>query len=263
MPCSVIPVQDALQLFAAAANSSTQPSSVWMQQLCTATTPILQKFDTPGICALLQHLAEINYTPPPPWMQALVAKPCSDPSVLTPAQLCSFLWSLSNLQHTLEAAAVQKLLEAVRTQLQDFYAPDLCRLVAALGAIWEEPQGSELVSEIAAECEYQLVEFPSDFEAFDLARLATGLAVLGVAPTERLQGALIKVVYMRTRTIEEKAAVDFALARLDSKGKKSMHYDARWTHEELQWLPRRERDKRRLLKDGWFRTKWSGWAAGQ
>jgi hypothetical protein len=36
----------------------------------------------------------------------------------------------------------------------------------------------------------------------------------------------------------------------------------RWTHEELSWLPRRERDKRRILKDGWFRTKWSGWAPG-
>jgi hypothetical protein len=234
-----------------------------MEQLCAATTPILQELDNTSICALLQHLTQLNYTPPPSWMQALIAKPCSDPSTFTPAQLSSFLWYLSNLQHPLEAAAVQKLLEAVNMHLQDFYAPDLCRLVSALGAIWEEPKGSELVADLAKECEYQLVEFTADFEAFDLARLATGLAELGVPPKERLQGALIKAVYMRTRTIEEKAAVDFALAKFDSKGEKSMHFDARWTHEELNWLPRRERDKRRLLKDGWYRTKWGGWSPGQ
>jgi hypothetical protein len=65
---------------------------------------------------------------------------------------------------------------------------------------------------------------------------------------------------MRTRTIEEKGAVDFALAKLDAKGKRSMHYDPRWTHEELKWLPRRERDKRRILSEGWYRTQWGGWA---
>jgi hypothetical protein len=104
------------------------------------------------------------------------------------------------------------------------------------------------------ECEYQLVEFSADFTPFDLARLALGIALLqdigadaaaaqagGAAWPEagvRLREALLKAVYARTRTIEEKAAVDFALARLDAKGKRSMHYDPRWTHEELNWLPR-------------------------
>lgn len=60
-------------------------------------------------------------------------------------------------------------------------------------------------------------------------------------------------------SIDEKGAVDFALAKLDAKGKRSMHYDPRWTHEELKWLPRRERDKRRILKEGWYRTQWTGW----
>ncbi|GBF88250.1 hypothetical protein Rsub_00962 [Raphidocelis subcapitata] len=130
---------------------------------------------------------------------------------------------------------------------------------------------------VLAECEYQLVEFSADFGAFDLARLALGLSLLsdlGADPRsvqgpggwpeagQRLRDALLKAVYARTRTIEEKAAVDYALARLDAKGKRSMHYDPRWTHEELSWLPRRERDKRRILKDGWYRSQWSGWRAG-
>jgi hypothetical protein len=36
----------------------------------------------------------------------------------------------------------------------------------------------------------------------------------------------------------------------------------RWTHEELRWLPRRERDKRRIMSEGWYRTQWGGWAPG-
>ncbi|KAI8467033.1 MAG: hypothetical protein J3K34DRAFT_524039 [Monoraphidium minutum] len=130
------------------------------------------------------------------------------------------------------------------------------------------------VAAVLKECEYQVVEFPADLGAFDLARLALGISLLtdlgdlgaaGGAPwpeaSGRLREALLKAVYARTRTIEEKGAVDYALARLDAKGKRSMHYDPRWTHEELNWLPRRERDKRRILKDGWYRTQWSGWRA--
>ncbi len=74
----------------------------------------------------------------------------------------------------------------------------------------------------------------------------------------------MKVVYGKTRSIGDKAAVDFALSRLmsDDPEARSMHYDSRWTHEELHWLPRRERDKRRILKEGWYRTKWGGWSPG-
>lgn len=114
---------------------------------------------------------------------------------------------------------------------------------------------------VLAEVQYQVTEFPADLGAFDLARMASGLADLGISPSTVLQDRLMKAVYMRTRTIEEKGAVDFALAKLDAKGKKSMHYDPRWTHEELKWLPRRERDKRRLIKEGWYRTQWTGWRA--
>lgn len=112
---------------------------------------------------------------------------------------------------------------------------------------------------VLEEVSYQVTQFPADLGAFDLARTASGLADLGISPSTQLQDKLLKAVYMRTRTIEEKGAVDFALAKLDAKGKKSMHYDPRWTHEELKWLPRRERDKRRLIKEGWYRTQWTGW----
>jgi hypothetical protein len=61
-------------------------------------------------------------------------------------------------------------------------------------------------------------------------------------------------------TIEDKAAVDFALCKLESSDR-SLHYDPRWTHEELHWLPRRERDKRRIIKQTWQRSQWGGWGA--
>jgi len=55
------------------------------------------------------------------------------------------------------------------------------------------------VAAVAAEVEYQVVEFVGDLDAFDLARIASGLADLKVTPTTRLQEALMKAVYMRTR----------------------------------------------------------------
>ena len=33
-------------------------------------------------------------------------------------------------------------------------------------------------------------------------------------------------------------------------------------HPDTTRLPRRERDKRRILKEGWMRTQWGGFAAG-
>lgn len=71
-----------------------------------------------------------------------------------------------------------------------------------------------------------------------------------------------QAVYSKTNTIEEKAAVDFALAKLEA-GARTMVFDPRWTHEELRWLPRSERDKRRIIKEGWVRTKWGGWTPGR
>ena len=208
-------------------------------------------------------------------------------------------------------AAAAALLAAVARRLPDFFGPDLARAVCAAGTLAAADAGvvtpggagsgaggsassgssgtvaaarlgvdAAWTRAVLGEAEYQLVEFPADLSAFDLARLALGLALLAEAgaaaslaagagagaepwpePSARLREALLKAVYGRTRAIEEKAAVDYALARLDARGKRSMHYDPRWTHEELKWLPRRERDKRRILKDGWYRTQWQGWRA--
>jgi hypothetical protein len=175
----------------------------------------------------------------------------------------------------------------------------------------------------------------ADFSAWDLARAISGVADLGLQPGEEFRTWLMKAVYTHLRTIEEKGAVDFALAKLQ-QGDRSMRFDPRWawpgagalpawarpgcpwrlpprwqpaarclrrgwgpgvhagqppppppatcacalpagqqgrpraaprtarrwTHEELGWLPGHERDKRRIIKDGWFKTKWAGWAPG-
>jgi hypothetical protein len=69
---------------------------------------------------------------------------------------------------------------------------------------------------------------------------------------------LSQAVYSKTCTIAEKAAMDFSLARLET-GARAMHFDPRWTHEELNWLPRVERDKRRIIKEKWYRTMWGGY----
>lgn len=84
------------------------------------------------------------------------------------------------------------------------------------------------------------------------------------AAPSHVPSILMKAVYGKTRSIADKSAVDFALSRLmsDDPEARSMHYDSRWTHEELHWLPRRERDKRRILSEGWYRTQWGGWAPG-
>ncbi|EFJ42323.1 hypothetical protein VOLCADRAFT_107300, partial [Volvox carteri f. nagariensis] len=118
----------------------------------------------------------------------------------------------------------------------------------------------ELVRALGDEIRYQLTEFDADFDAADLGRLISGMAGLWLGPAvagdEEYRRILMKAVYGKTRSIVDKAAVDFALSRLllDDPEARSMHYDSRWTHEELRWLPRRERDKRRILKEGWYRT---------
>ncbi|GFH13282.1 uncharacterized protein HaLaN_09133, partial [Haematococcus lacustris] len=106
----------------------------------------------------------------------------------------------------------------------------------------------------------QLTDFSSDFQAADLTRLISGLAdmKLGGQISSDLRFKLMRAVYGKVHSIEDKAGVDFALAKLDSR-ESSMHYDTRWTHEELRWLPRRERDKRRIMKETWQRSQWGGW----
>ncbi|GLI62620.1 hypothetical protein VaNZ11_005284 [Volvox africanus] len=237
-------------------------------------------------------------------------------------ELADLLWALSELQReelpweerTAATAALPPPDEAVAVAAdapsalqravlscvrnQNFLAPDLCKVVCALGSLGAPPATGalqesstqrqpiatagtggggrvrgfvvdrDLVQALNEEIRYQLTEFHADFEAADLGRLISGMAGLrlgaAVVADEEYRRILMKAVYGKTRSISDKASVDFALSRLlvDDPEARSMHYDSRWTHEELRWLPRRERDKRRILKDGWYRTKWGGWSPG-
>lgn len=94
-------------------------------------------------------------------------------------------------------------------------------------------------------------EFPADFTASDIARLARGMAALGMAARvftdAEFTRVLMKAVYGKTRTLADKAAVDFALARLaDGQGlgpdgeaneARSMHYDPRCVRTSPQPPP--------------------------
>eukprot|EP00878_Enallax_costatus_P021104 GHUV01022335.1.p1 GENE.GHUV01022335.1~~GHUV01022335.1.p1 ORF type:complete len:288 (+),score=107.45 GHUV01022335.1:350-1213(+) len=274
-------MQEGLSLVSTAAGSAQPPSQRWMQQLMSLMQPHRQQLQATDACQLLQQLSLVDYTPTQQWMSAAVQQACAQLQQLSTQELSGLLWSLSNLRHTPQQQHWQDILTAAEFKLQDFYGPDLAQFVCAAGSIYsssnssydpevgvtaaDAPTSGGLTlpdgwsAAIAAEVEYQVSEFVGDLSAFDLARLASGLADLSIQPSQKLQDALLKAVYMRTRTIEEKGAVDFALAKLDAKGKKSMHYDPRWTHEELKWLPRRERDKRRIIKENWYRTQWGGY----
>jgi hypothetical protein len=275
-----------------------------MAALCASAQPLLPRLSPGQLVQLLQHMAALNYTPPPAWMDAASAALAPGVDALAPAQLAGLLWAVSNLSCAPPPALLQAALDASRQQLQDFLAPDLALAASAVGALLGGGVPRAWAAAVVAEAEFQLVEYNSDWRPFDLARLIIGLSSMlrqpepgseggaGAAPaaaasspgdpqpsssgrslqeaagaaepqvTERFMTALMKAVYASTRTIEEKAAVDFALAMLAVDDRRSMHFDTRWTHEELKWLPRRERDKRRILKDGWYRTKWGGWSGG-
>lgn len=260
------PVQAASSLQQQQPAGTAQQVEAYQQQAAT-TLPDRQYVwnaainNTPAdVDGLLQHMSSHCATTTEASIPDAVLQTLQESvSQLSTRQLADVLWSLSNLPHCpVSESFTADILAAVHSKRQDFYAPDLCSLLCAAGALGLKPP-HEWLSDMTAECEYQLCEFPADFGAFDLAKLASGLADLDVAISDKMRTALMKSVYTTVRTMEEKGAVDFALAKLDLGGKKSVHFDPRWTHEELNWLPRRERDKRRILKEGWYRTKWGGW----
>jgi hypothetical protein len=258
------------------------PGEEWMaammQQLCSQ----LAQLSTKQLTNLLWSLSNLRYTPQQQHWAALLSAGQSRLQDFYGPDLAYFLcaagstYANSNSSFDLETGARQQPGMAADANAG---SGDAGTWLLGVGATSSEapkptaaapagpaaqtrltlPEGWQAA--VGEEAEYQVSEFVGDLGAFDLARLATGLADLGVTPSSRLQETLLKAVYMRTRTIEEKGAVDFALAKLDAKGKRSMHYDPRWTHEELKWLPRRERDKRRILSEGWYRTQWGGWKA--
>lgn len=244
------------------------PDDQWMtaamQQLCTQ----LPQLSTAQLSGLLWSLSNLRHTPHPQQWTALLQAAATNIQDFYGPDLAQFvcaagsIYANSNSSFDLETGARQQVLAAEpAVGTPPAAAPAPAAGLAAGQPALALPEGWQVA--VAQEVQYQVTEFVGDLGAFDLARLASGLADLGITPSSSLQDVLLKAVYMRTRTIEEKGAVDFALAKLDAKGKKSMHYDPRWTHEELHWLPRRERDKRRILKEGWYRTQWSGWRSRQ
>jgi hypothetical protein len=246
------------------------PDGSWMQQLLTGLCSRLQDLSTQQLAGLLWSLSNLRYTPDPQqWQELLQAAQGRLEEFYGPdlaLLVCGAGSILSSTSSSFDPEGGVRLQQsAADAAAAVTSSPDAGASTQASPASTSSSSVGQLVlpagfaDAVLSEVQYQVTEFPADLGAFDLARLASGLADLGISPSTALQDRLMKAVYMRTRTIEEKGAVDFALAKLDAKGKKSMHYDPRWTHEELKWLPRRERDKRRLIKEGWYRTQWTGY----
>lgn len=238
---------------------------------------------------LLTAVARSGASVPTSWLLSVLSHSIDDESWMASSStrhLAEIAWSVSELMpkepedllvrmaHDWAVAILRHLTSQGR--LADFHGPDLSVLVSSCGSLCsynkpaaqqprDEGSGSKEAAwkdALSSEVTYQLKEFTSDFVAFDVALMISGLADLEVPCTPGLKAAVMKGVYTKTRTIEEKAAVDFALVKLEEGGEKSILFDPRWTHEELRWLPRIERDKRRILKEGWKKTQWGGYAAG-
>jgi hypothetical protein len=244
------------------------PDSSWMVVVLAALCNGLQDLSTAQLAGLVWSLSNLRHTPTQQQWQAVLAAAQArlddfyGPDLAT--LVCGAGSILSSGSSSFDPEGGVRVQPAGLGAVAEASGP-----ADAAGSSDGSSSGSASIQlvvpagfadAVLAEVQYQITEFPADLGAFDLARIASGLADLGISPTSALQDRLMKAVYMRTRTIEEKGAVDFALAKLDAKGKKSMHYDPRWTHEELKWLPRRERDKRRMIKEGWVRTQWTGYS---
>jgi hypothetical protein len=242
-----------LEAATAAASSNSQqqqPSQQWMDTLLIQSMPLLPQMTAGNACEVCQQLSQIDFSPESQWMEQLLQQVCHHIAQLSTPQLSGLLWSLSSLRHTPRQQHWEAILQASQTAMQDFYGPDLARLVCAAGSIynssnsiaeldlsraaqmdtssadaagsrhqtstattavttpvpaWPSPVAAGLTlpngwsAAVAAEVEYQVVEFLGDLDAFDVARLASGLADLGITPSPRLQEALLKGAYMRTR----------------------------------------------------------------
>ncbi|MEW5308845.1 MAG: hypothetical protein WDW38_000775 [Sanguina aurantia] len=196
----------------------------------------------------------------------------------TSTAITQLVWGVSEMRIDPGGPLLAELWAILEPQLQDLLGSDLATLTCGLGIIVVEtgrplqppqPPASSSASPaeqlqqhrqrwvqvLGTEAEYQLKQFPTDFDAFSLARLVSGLAGLGFDPEAGFRTILMRAVYPSMKTIEEKAAVDFALAKF---GKVSMKYDTRWTFAEMHWLPGHERDKRRIMKENWVKTQWTG-----
>jgi len=181
--------------------------------------------------------------------------------------------SSSALPPTFAAAVVEEVTYQVTEFAADFGAYDLARLVSGLADL-TVVVASEAAGEQASAAEQPP---PSSSSSSSSASLRAALSF-----PEQFSRTLMAAVYARTSTIAERGAVDFALAKLSTAqefaaaaaaaggpgadggagfARRSLHFDPRWTHEEMSacgWLPRHDRDKKRIIQRDWRRMQWGG-----
>lgn len=242
---------------AEACSSESRPSDEWLLSFLQACSAQGDALTAASLLEIMQTVTKLRCSLPQDQVDALLRRLGSQASALSTQQLADAVWCASELKHTPDAEALSGMLQSAQDRFEDFLAADLCRLLCAVGCIEQAPP-APWVAAAASEVQFQLTEFLSDFKALDLAQLISGIADLQIPLSAEFNRVLMKAVYTCVHTIEDKGAVDFALAKLNAE-KKSLLFDPRWTHEELNWLPRRERDKRRIIKQEWQRTQWGGW----
>jgi hypothetical protein len=174
--------------------------------------------------------------------------------------------SKSALPSTFASALVDEVTYQVTEFAADFGAYDLARLISGL---------ADLTAVVATEAA------AGAGAGAGAAAPASSTPTTDLSFPEQFSRTLMAAVYARTSTIAERGAVDFALAKLNTAqefaaavaaaaagadggarfARRSLHFDPRWTHEEMSacgWLPRHDRDKRRIIKENWRRTQWTG-----
>ncbi|GAX75902.1 hypothetical protein CEUSTIGMA_g3345.t1 [Chlamydomonas eustigma] len=231
--------------------TGTQASS-WASQVLTAATPLLPDFFGPDLAALIYACGQL-YKDPILWMTK------QDTTAPADQHDSNGKLSVDLSHHSNKASASLGTSEGMASSTPSNFdtAGKDVSVTGAVRPVVNVDKG-EWRTALAAESKFQLIEFTADFKPMDISNLLLGLADLSVPIDADLHTAIRKAVFSKTGTIEEKAAMDFALARLET-GDKSLHFDPRWTHEELNWLPRRERDKRRIIKENWKRSQWGGY----
>lgn len=217
------------------------------------------------LARLMLAIAAAGGTMSQGWLDAALATAESHLAACPPESttlLAELLWGACEMRLNPSPQWLAAAEQAVARSVEDgsFLGPQLSTCLCALGELGSQPQKPWLEA-VTKEAEFQLAEFTSDFTPADIARLAIGFSYLKAEISTAGSSPLMKAVYSKVRTIEDKGLVDWALSKLDSE-EKSMVFDPRWNHEELRMLPNREKDKCRILSEGWYRTQWGGYSPG-
>lgn len=218
---------------------------------CTASNPA-------ELIAFLSSFEGVDVSPHQGEIDSCLELASKHINAFSTTDLATLAWTLSEIGHQPQQTWLAVFYPVVEEQLDSFFASDLCSLVCAVGLFDSKPSANWL-RKVITEVEYHLKEYVNDFSAYDIARYLTGLGDLGVSGNDGFQELVQKAIYLKVKTIQERAAVDYALTRFDS-GLKTSVYNTKWTFEEIHWLPRHERDKKRIVKENWEKTQWQGWS---